>query len=130
MLLLGTDYLIEICGRHLNIYGQVALKYIDKSWSPTIANDVNTVKFNYVNFNSIPNTLYKLKSKFPNVENFIFKETNICFLGQINALAEVQGLYSLYIDPDGNPITEKEWQNYAIYRLAHWGLTVVNNNQV
>ncbi|KAG5881300.1 hypothetical protein JTB14_016171 [Gonioctena quinquepunctata] len=126
----GGDYLIEICGRHLNVYGQGALRFIDKPWNASKAHDVNTVKFNYVNFNSVTGVLGKLKHRFPNVENFAFKETNITCLGQLNALAEIQGLASLHIDPEGNPICEKDWQSYAVYRLAHWGLKTINNKEV
>jgi leucine-rich repeat-containing protein 49 len=126
----GGDYLIEICGRYLNVYGQCALRFIDRPWNSSKANDVNTVKFNYVNFNGITGILNKLKMRFPNVDHFSFKETNIHCLGQINALAEVQGLISLYIDPEGNPIMHKKWRSYAIYRLSHWGLSVINEAEV
>jgi leucine-rich repeat-containing protein 49 len=30
----------------------------------------------------------------------------------------------------GNPIVFKDWQSYAIYRLAHWGLSCVNGKKV
>lgn len=122
--------MIEICGRYLNIYGQAALRFVDKPWNPGKAHDVNTVKFNYVNFNSIAGFLNKLKHRFPNVDHLVFKETNITSLGQLNALAEMQGLTSLAIDPEGNPVIEKEWESYAIYRLAHWGLKVINDKEV
>jgi len=59
----GGDYLIEICGRHLNVYGQGALRFIDKPWSPVKAGDVTTVKFNYVNFNSVVGFLCKVKHR-------------------------------------------------------------------
>ncbi|KAK4884600.1 hypothetical protein RN001_000871 [Aquatica leii] len=126
----GGDYLIEISGRHLNIYGQAALRFIDKSWSMSKAKDVNTVNFNYANFNSIIGVLNKLKQRFPNTDSFVFKETNIQCLGQLNALAEVQGLSALTIENDGNPIVHKEWKTYAIYRLAHWGLRFINGKEV
>ncbi|KAL3288028.1 hypothetical protein HHI36_002480 [Cryptolaemus montrouzieri] len=126
----GGDYLIEICGRYLNIYGQGALRFIDKSWNASKAGDINTVKFNYMNFTSIVGVLHKLKLRFPNVDNFVFKETNINSLGQINALAEAQGLCSLFIEEDGNPIFAKKWRSYAIFRLSHWGLKFINDVEV
>lgn len=126
----GGDYLIEICGRCLNVYGQGALRFIDRPWNPVKAGDVTTVKFNYVSFGGICNVLGKLKQRFPNAESFIFKETNITTLGQLNALADVQGLSALQIDEEGNPIAEKKWRNYAIYRLAHWGLKKINGKEV
>ncbi|CAH1981368.1 unnamed protein product [Acanthoscelides obtectus] len=126
----GGDYLIEICGRHLNIYGQGAVRFIDKPWDASRANDVIIAKFNYVNFNSITSTFCKLRHRFPNIDTLVFKETNIHCLGQFNALAEVQGFSSLSIEAEGNPICQKEWRMYAIYRLAHWGLKVINDKEI
>ncbi|KYM80802.1 Leucine-rich repeat-containing protein 49 [Atta colombica] len=125
----GGDYLIEIVGRCLNIYGQGALRFIDKTWDVSKAQVVNVVKFNYVQFNDVAKILSKLKNRFPHAEHFVFKETNINLLGQLNALAEVQGLTSIEIDA-GNPIVSKDWKMYAIFRLAHWGLAVINGKEI
>ncbi|XP_020714197.1 uncharacterized protein LOC101449512 [Ceratitis capitata] len=124
----GGDYLIEICGRYLNVYGQGALRYIDKQWNAAKAQDVHTLNFSYINFNNIAATvLARVKARFPNAENFVFRETNIEFIGQLNALAELQGISTLTIDPEGNTITTKDlWREYAIYRLSHWGLKLIN----
>lgn len=122
--------MIEISGRYLNVYGQAALRFIDKSWNSYKANDVNIVKFNYVNFNTIIGFLTRLRQRFPNVDSLVFKETNIISLGQLNALAEMQGLASLFIDPEGNPIAGKNWESYAVYRLSHWGLKTINEKAV
>lgn len=127
----GGDYLIEICGRYLNIYGQGALRFIDKQWNPAKANDVHTLNFSYINFNSIVCVLGRIKLRFPHAEHFVFRETNISCLGQLNGLAELQGLSSLLIDAEGNGITLKEsWRAYAIYRLSHWGLKQLNGQEV
>ncbi|XP_035897265.1 uncharacterized protein LOC118505504 [Anopheles stephensi] len=126
----GGDYLIEICGRYLNVYGLGALRFIDKQWNVQKACDVHTVKFSYINFNSITAILCRIKVRFVNAENFIFRETNITCLGQINALAESQGIASLTIDPEGNPLATRAWRSYAIYRLSHWGLKQVNGAEV
>lgn len=72
----------------------------------------------------------RLKQRFPNAEHFIFKETNIQYLGQLNALAEIQGLQSLFIEAEGNPIVTKNWRSYAIFRLSHWGLRLINGEEV
>ncbi|XP_031843342.1 uncharacterized protein LOC116431698 isoform X2 [Nomia melanderi] len=125
----GGDYLIEIVGRCLNVYGQGALRFIDKPWDCSKAQDVNVVKFNYVQFNDVAKVLCKVKNRFPNIEHFMFKETNISYLGQLNALAEVQGLTSIHIEI-GNPIISKDWKMYAIFRLAHWGLKVINGKEI
>ncbi|KAL0278399.1 UNVERIFIED_CONTAM: hypothetical protein PYX00_000229 [Menopon gallinae] len=126
----GGDYLIEICGRCLNVYGQGALRFIDRPWNPSKAGDVTTVRFNYVNFTGIVSILGRLKQRFPNAENFIFRETNINCLGQLNALADAQGLSSLQIDAEGNSICQKDWRSYAVYRLSHWGLRMINGKEV
>ncbi|XP_011632432.1 leucine-rich repeat-containing protein 49 isoform X2 [Pogonomyrmex barbatus] len=125
----GGDYLIEIVGRCLNVYGQGALRFIDRTWDVSKAHDVNIVKFNYVQFNDVAKVLSKLKNRFPHAEHFVFKETNINLLGQLNALAEIQGLTSIQIDT-GNPIVSKKWKMYAIFRLAHWGLSIINGKEI
>lgn len=106
------------------------MRYIDKPWNQSKSNDVLTIKFNYVSFNSLVPVFSKIKNRFPNAENYFFRDTNIYCLGQLNALADLQGLVSLYIHEDGNPITRKEWHSYAIYRLSHWGLKFVNDKEV
>ncbi|XP_054011337.1 leucine-rich repeat-containing protein 49 [Hylaeus anthracinus] len=125
----GGDYLIEIVGRCLNVYGQGALRFIDRPWDSSKAEDVNVVKFNYVQFNDVAKVLCKIKNRFSNIEHFLFKETNISYLGQLNALAEVQGLTSIHIET-GNPIVSKDWKVYAIFRLAHWGLKIINGKEI
>ncbi|XP_046403321.1 leucine-rich repeat-containing protein 49 isoform X2 [Ischnura elegans] len=126
----GGDYLIEIDDKCLSIYGQGALRHIDKPWNPAKASEVTSVKFHYIGFNSVALLFGRIKQLFPNVEHFSFRETNIYCLGQINALAEVQGLTSLQIDDEGNPITGKNWRSYAVFRLYHWGLRVINGCEI
>lgn len=112
------------------MYGQGALRYVDKQWNLQKAVDVHTIKFSYINYNNITAVLSKVKSRFPNAENFVFRETNIYCLGQLNSLAETQGLVTLTIEEEGNPITNKTWRLYAIYRLSHWGLKTINGEDV
>lgn len=126
----GGDYLIEICGRYLNVYGSGAIKFIDRQWNTQKANDVHTLKFSYVNFSNIITIFSRIKNRFPNAEHYVFRETNINCLGQLNALAEIQGITSLTIDPEGNAICTKPWRLYAIYRLAHWGIKTINEIEV
>ncbi|XP_066909168.1 leucine-rich repeat-containing protein 49 [Halyomorpha halys] len=126
----GGDYLIEINGNVLNVYGQGALRFIDRPWNTSKAKEVTTVKFSYLDFNYVSLILGRVKYRFPKAENYCFVETNIYCLGQINALADIQGLTSLTIEKKGNPIAEKEWRSYAIYRLSHWGLKTINESQV
>lgn len=106
------------------------MRFIDKPWSMSKAKEVVTVNFNYVNFNSLISLFIKLKQRFSNIEHFIFKDTNIQCLGQLNALAELQGLLSLTIEDEGNPIKKKKWESYAVFRLSHWGLKFINGKEV
>lgn len=69
----GGDFLVEICGRYLNVYGNGALKFVDKPWNVQKANDVHTVKFSYINFNSITPILCRIKPRFQNVEHYVFR---------------------------------------------------------
>jgi leucine-rich repeat-containing protein 49 len=64
------------------------------------------------------------------VDNFEFLETDIHTLNQLNALSLVQGITSLFIGDEGNPIFHKNWRAYAIYRLEHWGLQYINNSEI
>ncbi|KAE8750424.1 hypothetical protein FOCC_FOCC002718 [Frankliniella occidentalis] len=122
--------MVEISGRYLNVYGQGALRFIDRPWNSARAADVTIVRFNYINFNGLTAVLGRLKQRFPNAEHFIFRENNLACLGQLNALADIQGLTSLCVEEEGNPIVAKSWQGYAIYRLAHWGLRTINDVEV
>lgn len=126
----GGDYLIEICGRYLNVYGAGAVKFIDRQWNNAKAADVHTLKFSYVHFNSIAPVLGRCKQRFPNAENFVFSETSLTALGQLNALADVQGIQSLVVERTGNAMCEKNWRPYAIYRLSHWGVRQINGEDV
>lgn len=148
----GGDYLVEILGRYLNVYGVGAIKFVDKQWNTQKAQDVHTVKFSYINFNSISPILGRIKIRFPNVEHYVFRETNFVCLGQLvrtiffafynncqristllflkNAMADTQGLKSITIEGEGNPLASKNWRTYAIYRLNHWGLKQINGVEI
>ena len=64
-------------------------------------------QFNFVSFDDLVPYLPRFRQTFPNVENFEFIETDIRSLNQLNALALVQGITSLNVNPDGNPISVK-----------------------
>lgn len=123
---------MEILGRYLNVYGVGAIKFVDKQWNAQKAQDVHTIKCSYINFNSIAPILSRIKVRFPNVENYVFRETNIVCLGQLNAMADTQGLKSITIDPEGNHLVanNKNWRTYAIWRLNHWGLKQINGLEI
>ena len=61
--------------------------------------------------------LSRFRDNFPNVEHYEFTETNLHSMNQINGLATVQGITSLTINEEGNPIFQKNWRPYAIFRL-------------
>ncbi len=88
------------------------------------------MQFNFVSFDDLVSYLPKFRQTFPNVVNFEFLETDIHCLGQLNALALVQGIASLFVGEEGNPIYHKSWRHYAVFRLEHWGLQYVNNAEV
>lgn len=112
------------------VTGKNSAKHIDKAWNADKVNDVTTIKFSCVAFNSLVPVFNRIKYRFPNVEHLVFSECDLNYLGQLNALADVQGLTSIEILPERNLIVTKDWRLYAIYRLHHWGLQCINNVQV
>ena len=120
----GRDFLIELDGDLLSVYGLQSLKFLDRPWNRQRAIKATTVQFNFVAFDDLIPYLPKFRQTFPNVESFEFLETDIHSLGQLNALALVQGITSLFIGDDGNPIYHKNWKCYAIYRYK----SVLYNN--
>lgn len=126
----GGDYVIEINGNLLSVLGQGALRFIDRPWNPGKARQVTSVQFSSLDYNYVASVMSKMKTRFPHAEYFNFIDTNISCLGQINSLADLQGLTALTIDAVGNPIHGKPWRSYAIYRLSHWGLKHINGTQV
>uniref|UniRef100_A0ABL0DRT9 Uncharacterized protein n=1 Tax=Rhodnius prolixus TaxID=13249 RepID=A0ABL0DRT9_RHOPR len=126
----GGDYVIEINGNLLSVLGQGALRFIDRPWNPGKARQVTSVQFSSLDYNYVASVMSKMKTRFPHAEYFNFIDTNISCLGQINSLADLQGLTALTIDAVGNPIHGKPWRSYAIYRLSHWGLKHINGTQI
>lgn len=69
-------------------------------------------------------------SRFPNISTISVRATGLQWLGQLHSLAELRGLTGLTVLPEGNPIDAKVWREYAVYRLAHWGLKQINDEPV
>ncbi len=112
----GRDFLIELDGDLLSVYGLQSLKFLDRPWNRCVcvslirqmhirtriemctsypcfrhrALKATTVQFNFVSFDDLVAYLPKFRQTFPNVVNFEFLETDINCLGQLNALALVQ----------------------------------------
>ncbi|KAF2360742.1 Leucine-rich repeat domain L domain-like [Trinorchestia longiramus] len=127
----GKNYLAEIDSGMLNLYGQGALNCVDLQWDRSAAASATTAKFQYINFDEAITVFSKLRVKFPKLQNFVFEETHLARFGQLNALAELHQVRSVSVGQDGNPIVEHpQWRYYAIFRLSHWGLMVINGKPV
>ncbi|XP_062439458.1 leucine-rich repeat-containing protein 49 isoform X5 [Rhea pennata] len=60
-----------------------------------------------------------------------FKETNLVALQQFNALAQVNRIEQLTVDPQGNPVVGFTfWKYYVLFRLNHFNLQKINGIEV
>ena len=104
-ILQGRDFLIELDGDLVNVFGIQALKFLDRPWNKQRSLKATCIQFNFVSFDDLVPYLGRLKQTFPNLINFEFLETDIRTMSQLNALALLQGLTSIVIGKEGNPIT-------------------------
>ena len=105
IILQGRDFLIELDGDLVNVFGIQALKFLDRPWNKQRSLKATCIQFNFVSFDDLVPYLGRLKQTFPNLINFEFLETDIRTMSQLNALALLQGLTSIVIGKEGNPIT-------------------------
>ncbi|CAG9795893.1 unnamed protein product [Diatraea saccharalis] len=126
----GVDYLVELSDGTVSAWGAGAVRRLTRDWDWEKARTVSKAAFHYVHFNAVAQSLPELKSKFPNVTHISVRATGLQWLGQLHALAELRGLTGLSILSEGNPIYSKTWREYAVYRLAHWGLKEINEESV
>ncbi|XP_045452337.1 leucine-rich repeat-containing protein 49 [Melitaea cinxia] len=126
----GVDYLVEVSDGLVSAWGAGAVRRLSRDWEWERAKTVTKAAFHYVHFNAVAQSLPELKAKFPNVIHVSVRATGLQYLGQLHALAELRGITGLTIMPEGNPICIKSWREYAVYRLAHWGLKEINNEPV
>ncbi|CAL4073352.1 unnamed protein product, partial [Meganyctiphanes norvegica] len=127
----GPNFLAELEGEKLSLYGQGALRCTDISWDKSMASVATTARFQYMNFDDIVDIFHKLRVKFPRLEHFVFVETHLAKCSQLNALAELHQVTSLEVRGAGNPLTElPHWRLYAIFRLSHWGLRTINGIEI
>ncbi|XP_009072168.1 PREDICTED: leucine-rich repeat-containing protein 49-like, partial [Acanthisitta chloris] len=125
------SHLVEVEGDTLGLYGAGALECLDRNWSVQTAGIIVTVSFMFIEFDEIVQVLAKLKTKFPNCVHLKFKETNLVTLQQFNALAEMQRLEQLTVDPQGNPVVNFTlWKSYVLFRLNHFHLQKINGEKV
>ncbi|NWI98244.1 LRC49 protein, partial [Crypturellus undulatus] len=125
------SHLVEVEGDTLYLYGCGALECLDRNWSVQTAAAVVTVSFMFIEFDEIVQVLTKLKTKFPNFVHLKFKETNLVALQQFNALAQVNRIEQLTVDPQGNPVISFTlWKYYVLFRLNHFNLQKINGIEV
>ncbi|XP_033107999.1 leucine-rich repeat-containing protein 49-like isoform X2 [Anneissia japonica] len=124
-------HLAELDGDTLHLYGPGSLDSLEKNWGIQAAGAVTNVSFMFIEFDKVVKHLHKLRVRFPNVSNVTFGECNICNLQQLNALTSLKRLDSLSISKQGNPITTFSlWKQYLIYRLSHFHLKKINDEEV
>ncbi|XP_026740512.1 leucine-rich repeat-containing protein 49 isoform X2 [Trichoplusia ni] len=126
----GVDYLVEVCDGVVSAWGAGAVRRLSRDWDWERARTVTRAAYHYVHYNAVAQSLPELKSKFPNVSHISVRATGLQWLGQLHALAELRGVTGLVVLPEGNPIYAKIWREYAVYRLAHWGLKEINDEPV
>ncbi|ROT69115.1 putative leucine-rich repeat-containing protein 49 isoform X1 [Penaeus vannamei] len=127
----GPNFLAELEGDCLSLYGQGALRCTDIAWEKALATAATTARFQYMNFDDIVDIFPKLRVKFARLENFVFVETHLAKCSQLNALAELHQVTSLDVGSEGNPLSQiSYWRLYAVFRLSHWGLRVINGVEI
>lgn len=73
----------------LRIYGNGTLAYPELLWDKCTTTNATCVLFENIEFDDITEIFPCLRIRFPNLERFIFSETNINKLGQLNVLSEI-----------------------------------------
>ena len=63
----STDYLAELEGDTLSLYGPGVLDAIDKTWGMAAAGAVTTVSFKFIDFDELTKHLSKIRARFPAV---------------------------------------------------------------
>lgn len=129
---MSESYLAEIDGDCLQLFGPGALDSLDKNWGAQASSSVTTISVQFINFNDFCSFIPKIRNRFPNAKNLIFKEVNLHSLPQINALSQMRRLESISVEcSPGNPITQYSlWRLYILFRLSHFELKKVNNDPV
>ena len=64
---MSTDYLAELEGDTLSLYGPGSLDAIDKAWGMAAAGAVTTVSFKFIDFDELTKHLSKIRARFPAV---------------------------------------------------------------
>lgn len=125
------SHLVELEGDTLCLYGLGALESLDRTWSVQTSGSLNTISFTFIDFEDIVQVLPKIRLKLPNIMHLKFKETNLTTLNQFNALAQLRRLDQLTVDPQGNPVVNFSlWKYYALFRLNHFNIQKINDNEV
>ena len=64
---MNANFLSELEGDTLSLYGPGALDALDKNWGIQAAGAVNTIIFRFIDFDEIVKQLHKVRVRFPNV---------------------------------------------------------------
>ena len=64
----GRDFLIELDGDLLSVYGPQSLKFLDRPWNRQRALKASTVQFNFVSFDDL--VILNFSIMFPQPEGF------------------------------------------------------------
>ncbi|CAK8673266.1 unnamed protein product [Clavelina lepadiformis] len=129
---ISDSYLAEIDGDSLQLFGPGALDSLDKNWGNQASTSVTTVTVQFIKFDDFCLYINKIRNRFPNAVNFIFKEVNLHSLQQINSLSQLKKIDSLTIESgQENPVTQFSlWKSYTLFRLSHLSLARLNGKEV
>ena len=129
---ISNCHLADLDGEVLNLYGSGAIPALDKNWGVQAASHVTTISFKFIDFDHISPHFAKIRARFPNANTLIFDETNIRFMHQLNALAQLRKLEHLVIKSSGNPMVNNMqlWKYYALHRLSQFNIRRINDSPV
>ncbi|GAB1605089.1 leucine-rich repeat-containing protein 49-like isoform X4 [Argonauta hians] len=124
------NYHADLDDNSLSMYGIDSLKELDRICGAQATGSVNTVLFDFIEFDEIVKHLPKLRARFPNILCLVLNSCNIHCLSQLNGLASLLRLDHVVID-EVNPVTKfSVWRYYLLFRLAHFSLKTINNKEV
>ena len=63
----NVDYLSELEGDTLSLYGAGSLESLDKNWGMAAAGAVTTINFKFIDFDELIKHLHKIRARFPSV---------------------------------------------------------------
>ena len=76
----NLDYLSELEGDTLTLYGWGALDALDKNWGIQAAGTITCIAFKFIDYDEISKVLHKIRVRFPNVNVSILTIESIDFI--------------------------------------------------